>query len=58
MSVCGDKFSGVVTQEGEVWTFGTSEYGVLGHEVKSYYVINEPRMINDIEPVVYLTCSN
>lgn len=47
-----------MTTNGEVWTFGTSEHGVLGHEEKSYYVIMEPRMINDIQPIIFLACSN
>ena len=38
-AVCGDKYSGVLTDQGEVWTFGTSESGVLGHEEKNYYIV-------------------
>lgn len=41
---------------GEVWTFGTSEWGVLGHENKNYYIIQEPRMVNDIRPMKFLSC--
>jgi len=41
-----------------VWSFGTSEFGVLGHELKNFYVIMEPRMINDIPSMINLACSN
>lgn len=58
MSVCGERFSAILTDSGEIWSFGTSDSGVLGHETKTYYVVQEPRMINDLDPVVYLACSN
>ena len=55
MSTCSNKFSGLLTDKGEVWTFGTSDSGALGHEIKTYYVVNEPKMINDIPPMIFLT---
>lgn len=56
MSACGDRFSALLTDKGEVWTFGTSDSGVLGHEDKNYYVVSEPKMINDVPPMIFLTC--
>lgn len=32
MSTCSNKFSGLLTDKGEIWTFGTSDSGALGHE--------------------------
>lgn len=55
MAACSEKFSALLTETGEIWTFGTSESGVLGHEEKNFYVVHEPRMINDIAPMVYIT---
>ncbi|CAK74586.1 unnamed protein product (macronuclear) [Paramecium tetraurelia] len=58
MAITGEKFSALLTDQGEVWSFGTSEFGVLGHELKNFYVIMEPRMINDIPSMINLACSN
>lgn len=55
MSTCSDKFSSLLTEKGEIWTFGTSDSGVLGHDEKNYYVVSEPKMINDIPPMIFLT---
>jgi alpha-tubulin suppressor-like RCC1 family protein len=57
MGVCHEKFTALLTETGEIWVFGTSENGVLGVERKKYYLQEEPRMINDIEPMRYLVCS-
>lgn len=57
MACTGQKYSAVLTDQGEVWTFGTSDAGVLGHEKKNYYIIQEPRMINDIPAMSYICCS-
>ncbi|KAL4476307.1 hypothetical protein ABPG74_010040 [Tetrahymena malaccensis] len=54
MSTCSDRFSALLTDKGEVWTFGTSDSGVLGHDEKNYYVVSEPKMINDIPPMIFL----
>lgn len=43
-----------MTEKGEVWTFGTSISGVLGHEKNNFYQVSEPRMINDIPPMKYI----
>jgi alpha-tubulin suppressor-like RCC1 family protein len=54
MSCCSLKFSALLTENGEIWTFGTSDSGVLGHEEKNFYVVPEPRMVNDIDPMVFI----
>jgi alpha-tubulin suppressor-like RCC1 family protein len=55
MATCSEKFSALLTDNGEVWTFGSSENGTLGHEEKTSYIISNPKMINDINPMIYIT---
>ena len=55
MATCSEKFSALLTDNGEFWTFGSSENGTLGHEEKNSYIISNPKMINDISPMIYIT---
>ena len=54
MCVASEKFTALLTDMGEVWTFGVSDFGVLGILDTDYYTLPEPRMINDIDPMTYL----
>ncbi|KRW99419.1 Regulator of chromosome condensation 1/beta-lactamase-inhibitor protein II [Pseudocohnilembus persalinus] len=57
MAVASDKFSAVLTDQGEIWSFGTSQSGVLGLQENNFYQISEPRLINDIPPMNYIAAS-
>lgn len=59
MAACGPNFSAVLNQSGEIWVFGTAEYGCLGLiENKLVYDASTPKMINDIEPMKHIACGS
>lgn len=51
---CGDNFTGAITQNGDVYTWGFGNEGQLGHSDKSDQPL--PRKININEKIKKISC--
>jgi len=57
MAAASITYSALLSEEGEVWVFGTAEHGCMGiSSIKQNYDALVPKLINDIPPMKYIAC--
>ena len=52
-AACGEDFSAVLTEIGEVYTFGNGESGKLGHGNNNKYIF--PKLIRELVNIIYIS---
>jgi alpha-tubulin suppressor-like RCC1 family protein len=58
MCVASHTYSALLSESGEVWVFGSAEYGCLGiNATKQNYDVPTPKMINNIPPMKYIAAA-
>jgi len=59
MAAAASTFSALLTENGEIWVFGSGEAGCLGVNAKKQkYSLSLPQIINNIPPMKYVAVGN
>eukprot|EP00330_Aristerostoma_sp_ATCC50986_P007154 CAMPEP_0114581614 /NCGR_PEP_ID=MMETSP0125-20121206/5699_1 /TAXON_ID=485358 ORGANISM="Aristerostoma sp., Strain ATCC 50986" /NCGR_SAMPLE_ID=MMETSP0125 /ASSEMBLY_ACC=CAM_ASM_000245 /LENGTH=379 /DNA_ID=CAMNT_0001773951 /DNA_START=1203 /DNA_END=2342 /DNA_ORIENTATION=- len=58
MCAASNTYSAMLSEaDGELWVFGTAEHGCLGiNDIKSNYDVLAPKLVNDLDPIIYIAC--